>query len=233
MQISVIMPTLNEASNVSARAAEIQAQLGPLEWIVCDGGSVDGTVEIARALGAVVVCGQRGRARQMIGGANASTGDTLLFLHADTALPLGAFDAIRHALADPAIVGGNFTLQFDKRDATARFLELVYAGRQRFLRSYFGDSAMFVRRPIYDRIGGFRDMPIMEDYAFARSLQKSGKTKRLALNVVTSSRRYSSRPLATIWNWITIMTLYRLGVSPMRLAHLYGAHGHRQQPPAS
>ena len=231
LRISVVMPTLNEMSNIVARAAEIQRQTGDWEWIVSDGGSRDGTVEAAERAGATVVRSPCGRGIQLDAGAAASSGEVLLFLHADTSLPVGAFDAIRATLRRPAVVGGNFIMRFDEDTVIARFLEVVYAGRQRFLRSYFGDSAIFARRSTYESIGGFGSMPIMEDYAFCMALQRRGATKRIPLSVATSSRRYNNRVMKTIWNWFAIMTLYRLGVTPEKLADRYRPNDAQEEPP--
>jgi len=232
MRISVVMPALDEAANMAARGRELREQSDDAwEWIVADGGSTDATVECAIAAGARVVRSPRGRGLQLDAGARLATGDILLFLHADTKLPREAFSAIRDALQRPDVVGGNFRLRFDERTVVATFFETVYATRQRLLQTFFGDSAIFVRRTIYDRIGGFGDAPIMEDYAFSVALRKAGRTVRLPIAVHTSARRYQRRPLRTLWTWISIMTLYRLGVSPARLARSYRPHEIQNRPP--
>lgn len=232
MRISVVMPALDEAKNMAARGRDLREQRDDAwEWIVADGGSTDASIACATEAGARVVRSPRGRGLQLDAGACLATGEVLLFLHADTHLPPGAFAAIRMALQRPAVVGGNFTLRFDERTAVATFFETIYATRQRLLHTFFGDSAIFVRRTVYDRIGGFGDAPIMEDYAFSVALRKAGRTVRLPLAVHTSARRYQRRPLRTLWTWISIMTLYRLGVSPARLARRYRPHGNQQQPP--
>ena len=218
------MPALNEARTIPLRAAELQLQAPPWEWIVIDGGSDDGTPEIARTLGARTARAARGRASQLNAGAALATGDVVLFLHADTALPTGALDEIRRVIRDPAIAGGNFTLRFDDPACSARILAAFYALQHRVLGIWFGDSAIFCRRSIFERLGGFPPLPIMEDLAFVDRLRAAGRTIKLRLPVITSARRYRGRLLTTLVRWISIFLLYRIGVSPNRLAHLYRPH---------
>ena len=218
------MPVLNEARALPSRQAELQLQTPPWEWIVVDGGSDDGTPDIARTLGARTVLAERGRARQLNAGAALASGDVVLFLHADTALAAGALDEIRRVLRDTAIAGGNFTLRFDDPAHSARILAAFYALQHRVLGIWFGDSAIFCRRSTFERLGGFPQLPIMEDLAFVDRLRTAGRTIKLALPVVTSARRYRGRLLTTIVRWISIFLLYRAGVSPNRLAHLYRPH---------
>lgn len=231
MLISIVTPALNEAHTLPLRAGDLRVQDGEWEWIVADGASDDATVEVARACGARVVHAPRGRARQLDAGAAAATGEVLLFLHADTALPAGALAAIRGALRRPEVAGGNFRLRFDERGPSAVLFEWIYAVQQTVLRTYFGDSAIFVRRAVFDRLGGFGTVPVMEDDAFVRRLERGGRTVRLPLAVVTSARRYRGRPLRTLARWIAIMVLARLGVPPQRLARLYPPHRTQQQAP--
>jgi glycosyltransferase involved in cell wall biosynthesis len=150
MRISVVMPTLNEFANLAARARDLDAQPGPWEWIVADGGSSDGTADRAAALGARLVTSVLGRGLQLDTGTRVASGEIVLFLHADTALPHGAFDAMRSVLREAEIVGGNFALRFDERTTVARIFETIYRLRQRAFGTYFGDSAIFVRRAVYD-----------------------------------------------------------------------------------
>ncbi len=224
MRVSIIVPTLNEASNIESRAREIACQAGPIEWIVADGGSSDATRERAAVAGARVVVCERGRGAQLDRGAASASGDVLLFLHADTALPPDAIGSIRVALADAQVVGGNFTLRFDEPTFFPRFFAGVYALQQRLFGVYYGDSAIFVRAQTYRAIGGFGPIPIMEDYAFVTRLRRAGKTVKLPTIVTTSARRFSAAPVRALWAWITILILYHLGVSPHRLARLYRPH---------
>ncbi|GAC1396774.1 MAG: TIGR04283 family arsenosugar biosynthesis glycosyltransferase [Vulcanimicrobiaceae bacterium] len=224
MLVSIIMPTLDEADNVTARHAEIARQRAPWDWIVADGASRDATPTLARALGARVAACEPGRGAQLDCGAEVARGDVLLFLHADTVLPPDALAAIRRALENPAVVGGNFALRFDPPTRTARFFARAYALQQRLFGVYYGDSAVFVRAETYRAIGGFGRMPIMEDYAFVRRLSRAGKTVRLPIAVTTSARRFEGRPLRALVTWLRILVLYHLGVAPSRLARLYRPH---------
>jgi len=224
MLISIVMPTLNEAATLPERAREIHQQGGPFEWIVSDGGSTDATVALAQAAGAIVVSDARGRGPQLDAGAARARGETLLFVHADTALPPNALAAIRSALRDERYVGGNFTLRFDDDGLAGAMLATGYRLQQRFLGLYFGDSAIFARRTSYVRAGGFGALTIMEDYEFARKLSRIGPTVHLRDIVVTSARRYRGRPLRTLGLWLTIFALYRCGVPAQRLYALYAPH---------
>ncbi|MFW5967537.1 MAG: TIGR04283 family arsenosugar biosynthesis glycosyltransferase [Persicimonas sp.] len=219
--ISVITPTLNEADRLRARADEIAAQTGPREWIVVDADSSDQTARVAESLGARVLSARRGRGPQMNAGAEAARGDILLFLHADTRLPQGAFAAIRQAIDRHGAVGGNFALRFEGDLFFSGILTLQAYLRQKWTGVYFGDSAIFVRRDVFDEIGGFPDQPIMEDYEFSRKLEASGATRRLSPPVWTSDRRFKDRKLRTLLTWGLIHLLYRLGVPAERLARLY------------
>ena len=222
--ISVVMPTLDEARNLRARAREIAGQVGPCEWIVADGGSTDDTVALASSLGARIVTCAPGRGGQLDAGARVASGGIMLFLHADTGLPDGAFEAMRRSLADVRLVGGNFRMRFTGEGFFTRLLAWCYANQQRVFGAFFGDSAIFVRRDVFDELGGFGGMPLMEDYAFVRRLRRRGATRRLDLVVTTSSRRFERNPFRVVTLWVSIMVLYHLGVSPVRLARLYRPH---------
>lgn len=224
MLVSIVMPTLDEATNVRARASEIARQDGPFEWIVADGGSSDETVALASSYGARTIGCSLGRGGQLDAGADVSGGEILLFLHADTSLPDGAIAAIRSSLNDARVVGGNFRLRFTGKGFFTRTLAWCYANQQRVFGSFFGDSAIFVRREVFEELGRFGGMPLMEDYAFVRRLRRRGRTKRLDLIVTTSSRRFEHRPFRAIALWLSILVLYHVGVPPAQLARLYRPH---------
>ncbi|MBC5821004.1 MAG: TIGR04283 family arsenosugar biosynthesis glycosyltransferase [Candidatus Eremiobacteraeota bacterium] len=215
---------MNEARNVRVRAHEIVRQQGPWEWIVADGGSDDDTISAARDVGAFAMRASRGRGPQMNAGASAARGEILLFLHADSTLPDGAFSAIRAALRDPRAVGGNFALRFDDDGFGGRLLAGVYALKQRLFGIWYGDSATFVRRDAFATLGGFGDVPILEDISFVERLRCHGATVRLPLAMTSSARRYRGRLLRTILRWTAIFALYKLGVAPQRLARFYPPH---------
>ena len=219
--ISVIIPTLNEASALGPTLDALGRLCGPVEVLVVDGGSSDGTAEAARRPGVRVLRAGRGRGRQLHAGACAARGGVLWFLHADTRPPPDAAGQIRAALRDPAVVGGNFTLCFEGDSRAARFLTRLYAATRRF-GLFYGDSAIFVRRAEYVRAGGFRPYPLFEDLDLVRRLARRGRLARLAGVAVTSSRRFEGRSFArTFARWSALQVLWWLGVSPYALGRHY------------
>ena len=175
--------------------------------------------------GVTLLSAQRGRGQQLLAGAEAASGEVLLFLHADSRFPAGGLEAIETALREsPALVGGNFRVVFDGNSDFSRWLTGFYAWfRGHGL--YYGDSAVFARRDVYREIGGIRRMALMEDYDFTRRLERAGPTCCLdAPALVTSSRRFEGRrPAAIVWGWIKIHALYHLGVPPRTLARIYNS----------
>ncbi|MBA3262390.1 MAG: TIGR04283 family arsenosugar biosynthesis glycosyltransferase [Thermoleophilaceae bacterium] len=221
--ISIVVPVLDEAAALPALLDRLGRLAGRWELVVCDGGSSDATPDIARSHAArpTVVCASRGRATQMNAGSAAARGDALLFLHADTQLPAGAHAQLTRALADPAVLGGNFALRFDGRDRFSRVLGVWYAVQRR-ARVYYGDSAIWLRRDIFDRLDGYRPLAIMEDYDLVRRLERTGRTTCLPGPVITSARRWRRLGLVrTISCWLLIRWLFVAGASPARLARLY------------
>jgi rSAM/selenodomain-associated transferase 2 len=221
MRLSVIVPALNEEGVLAAALNGARAP-GVLEVIVVDGGSDDSTVDVARALADVVRVGARGRAAQMNDGVAASHGDVLLFLHADTILPAGFDAAVQRALDDPRVVGG----RFDLRLVPSSFLlwltgELINL-RSRLTRIATGDQAIFVRRAVFEEMGGFPLLPLMEDVAFTTALKSRGRIACLRERVVTSSRRWvRNGVIRTVLLMWSLRLLYFFGVAPERLAQLY------------
>ena len=221
--ISIVIPTLNEAGTLAHLLRALQDQSAEAEIIVADGGSTDDTAAIARRHGVRVLGGARGRGRQLANGAAAARGDILLFLHADCRFPPNGLTRIEQALSrDGDLVGGNFRLLFDGRDAFSTWLNGFY----RWIRRhgfYYGDSAVFVRRTVYRALGGIRPIALMEDYDFNRRMERSGRTCCIDdAPLVTSSRRFAGRrPAAIVWGWIKIHLMFHLGVSPDTLARIY------------
>ena len=227
--ISVVIPTLDEEERLARLISGLRLETPGCEIIVADGGSRDGTVAVARALGATVIRSAPGRGRQLARGAEMAAGDVLLLLHADSVFPAGGLARIEERLnAAPGLVGGNFRLLFDGHDAFSRRLTRFYAWMRRH-GLYYGDSAVFVRRRVYQALGGMRPVALMEDYDFTRRLERFGPTCCIEdPPLVTSSRRFRGRqPLAIIWGWLKIHALYHLGVSPDRLARLYDSERRR------
>ena len=157
-------------------------------------------------------------------------GEVLLFLHADSVFPEGGLRAIVDALSrDARIVGGNFRLIFDGGSRFALGLTRFYA-LIRWVKLYYGDSGIFVRRAVYERIGGIKPMPLMEDYEFVRRMERAGRTCRIQEPaLITSSRKFAQRrATAIVTGWVVIHVLYWLGISPTRLARLYYPAGWRR-----
>lgn len=216
----MIIPTWNEAAAIAMAVAS--ARLVGDEVIVVDAGSPDGTAARARDAGARVIDGPRGRGSQLAAGVAMAHGDVLLFLHADAVLPVTARGAIERALVDPDVGGGNFRLRFEPADRWARLFARVNHERRRWLRIYYGDSGIFLRRSVYDAIGGFRAQPILEDYDLVRRLERAARTAYIEdIEIVASARRFEDRPLRTLAVWALIQGLGSAGVSPARLAKLY------------
>jgi rSAM/selenodomain-associated transferase 2 len=228
--VSVIIPTLNEASAIEATLDALARLSAPVEVIVVDGGSSDTTVLLAGARGALVVNAERGRGSQMHAGACVAQGEVLWFVHADTHPPPDALRRIAKALAAPEVVGGHFAIRFDGAGWAARLLTWIYP-RLRWLGLCYGDSALFVRRQAYQQAGGFRPFPLFEDLDLQRRLRRHGRLARLQAAVTTSSRRFEGRSFTLTFAWWTILqVLYWLGVSPHRLARLYAPIRGRSKP---
>ena len=220
--VSVIVPVLNEERALPGLLDHLAALPGRFEVIVADGGSRDRTVALARAhaLAPRVVETPAGRARQMNAAARESQGEVLLFLHADTRLPHGAVDSI--VAAAGRAVGGNFALRFDGGDLFSVVLGAVYA-LQRRIGIYYGDSAVWVRRAFFfGELGGYRLLPIMDDYDLVRRMERRGRTECLPGPAVTSARRWRAFGVPrTFASWMVIRWLFIAGVPPERLAGLY------------
>jgi rSAM/selenodomain-associated transferase 2 len=232
-RVSVIIPTLDEAERLAPLIERLRAEPELAEIIVADGGSSDGTQAVAIAHGARVATNERGRGQQLRAGAATARGDILLFLHADSIFPAGGLAAIVAALErDPSAPGGNFALVFDGETGFARWLTGFYALIRRF-GLYYGDSGIFVRRAVYQAIGGIKPIPLMEDHDFASRLERAGPTLRIENPpLVTSSRKFADR-VAIFCGWVMIHLLYGLGVSPERLERLYYRAGARAGAPLS
>ena len=228
--ISIIIPALNEADVLPGLLADLARPAAAAEVIVVDGGSADDTAGIARRAGVRVLRTDAGRGRQLAAGARASHGEVLLFLHADSRFPAGGVQRIAAALAaSPGAPGGNFRLVFDGGDSFSSWLTGFYAWIRRH-GFYYGDSGIFVRRAVYESLGGIHPFPLMEDYSFVRRLERAGPT--LCIEdppLVTSARRFRGRhPASIVAGWLWIHLLYYLGVVPERLARRYYGGGARR-----
>jgi rSAM/selenodomain-associated transferase 2 len=223
MTISVIIPTLNEQETIRATLDRLSTPVFS-EVLVVDGGSRDDTLRAVAAAApqARIITSHRGRAQQMNAGAAAATGEILLFLHADTLLPATAADDIQTAFRNSAIVGGRFDARLERDQGLLWVVCRLMSWRSRLSGIATGDQAIFVRREVFERIGKFPDIPIMEDIAFSARLKRAGRITALRSCVVTSSRRWERRgPVQTILLMWGLRLLFFLGVKPERLSRLY------------
>ena len=193
-----------------------------MEVILVDGSSTDGTVDVARRFGAKVLASRPHRARQMNAGALAARGDVLLFLHADTRLPEGYGEHVRRVLSQPGVVAGAFRFRLDAPLRSLRVIERLTHWRSRRLQMPYGDQAIFVSARQFHRVGGFPDMPIMDDFEFIRRLRRRGRIAIAPVPAVTSARRW-----LTLGPWRTsllnqaIVAAYFFGVPLSTIARWY------------
>jgi rSAM/selenodomain-associated transferase 2/rSAM/selenodomain-associated transferase 1 len=221
-RISIIIPVRDEAETIVQALASTEDAEYVVERLVVDGGSHDGTVQKARACGAQVLVSPCGRARQMNAGARAATGDTFLFLHADTCLPHGFEHHVRQILGRPGTVAGAFRLRFDGKSPALRLIELLANVRSTSRAMPYGDQAIFLQADRFNRAGGFPEMPLMEDFELMRRLRRQGRIEIAPVAAVTSARRYEQKgALRTAMLNKMIILAYVMGVSPDRLAHWY------------
>jgi rSAM/selenodomain-associated transferase 2 len=222
VNLSVIVPMLNEESAIGATLEAIRAGAPGAEVIVVDGGSTDRSIEMARTRGAQTLTAGRGRARQMNAGAAAAHGDALVFVHADTVVPATFAADIASVLADPIVVGGRFDLELDEPSLAWRLMGKLISLRSRMMRSATGDQAIFVRRNVFEAMGGFTEIDLCEDVDFARRLKQSGVVACLRSRVITSARRWRQNGLLrTVLKMWLVKSLFLAGVSPARLRRYY------------
>ena len=220
MLISIIVPTLNEEANIAALIAQTRS-IGDCEIIVVDGGSTDDTQ--ARATGADrVLISSPGRAKQQNLGAEVSRGDVLLFLHADCRLPSTALNSIRAALADERVIGGCFQQRIDSPGLRYRWIERGNAWRVRLFKLAYGDQAIFVRRTVFEQLGRFPELRLMEDVFLMKRLRHVGRFVLLPDRLTVSARRWRQHGVIrqTLRNWM-LLTLALCGASPDRLVRFY------------
>ncbi len=221
LSISVIIPTLNEEDSIGLLLERLCELESGLEIIVADGGSTDGTVQRARGCASVVETG-RGRARQMNAGARVARGEILWFLHADSIPHPHSLNAIRHAVVERQVVGGAFEYAMDGTRWIYRVSEFFSNRKNRLFNLFYGDMGIFVQRDVFWQLGGFTEMPLMEDLDFCLRLRKAGPVCILPQRIVTSCRRWEMEgPVKTIVrNWL-LQIAWKLGVSPATLVQWY------------
>lgn len=228
MGIAVIIPVLNEQKALPA-LLPVLIPLGFEEIIVVDGGSRDGTVDMARKMLEStsdsryrIISGPCGRASQMNTGAALADSEILVFLHADTQMPDNARQVITDAMDDPQCVGGRFDVRFPQDTGYAWMVSRLMNLRSRWSGIFTGDQTIFVRRSVFEKLGGFANIPLMEDIEFSSRLKRVGTIASLRVKVITSFRRWEQQgPLRTIVRMWTLRAWYWLGWDPRRLQQYY------------
>ncbi|GJL61071.1 MAG: glycosyl transferase [Nitrospirales bacterium] len=228
MGIAVIIPVLNEQKVLPDLLLGL-LPLGFEEIIVVDGGSRDGTMDVARKMlestsGSRyrIISSSCGRASQMNAGAALANSDILVFLHADTQLPDNARQLVAGTMADPQCVGGRFDVRFPQDTGYAWMVSRLMNLRSRWSGISTGDQTIFVRRSVFEKLGGFANIPLMEDIEFSRRLKRVGTIASLRARVITSFRRWEQHgPLRTIVRMWTLRAWYWLGWDPRRLQQYY------------
>jgi len=219
--LSVIVPTLNEEAALAETLRQAR-QPGVHEIIVVDGGSTDATRAIAAEFADRVLSAPQGRATQMNAGAAHASGDILLFLHADTLVPPGCAHAIIAACAQPGVVGGRFDVDLQPSSPLLWLTGELMNHRSRLTGIATGDQAIFIRRDVFEQLGGYADMPLMEDIDLSRRMKRAGRIACLHERVIASARRWQKngvvRTILTMW---TLRALYFLGASPEQLHRVY------------
>jgi rSAM/selenodomain-associated transferase 2 len=224
VRLSVIIPALNEAEKI-ARAVDSARQAGAAEVLVADGGSTDETPSRAIAAGARVISAPRGRAIQQNTAAREAAGDVLLFLHADNALPKTAAEELASALQNPRTLHGAFRQRIEAAGFAYRWLEIGNAARVRWLGIPYGDQAIFIRRNVFEDLGGFPQVPLMEDLILMQRLRRRAWPLLLPGRVLVSPRRWQQQGIIrqTLRNW-WLTAKYSCGVPPEQLAQQYKRH---------
>jgi rSAM/selenodomain-associated transferase 2 len=220
--LSIIVPVLNEAVLIPSFLRHLRAEAPAAEIIVVDGGSKDGTVRLSETQADRVINAAGGRAWQMNAGAAVGRGEILWFLHADSLLPPRAVESIEHLLTDPWLVGGCFRLRFPRRESIYRVSDSLGNVGVDVFGFALGDHGIFCRRASFEAVGGFPQVPILEDAEFYRRLRGVGKMRQLRDAIVSSPRRYETLgPYRTTAFYALILALYVAGVRIKTLHWLY------------
>jgi rSAM/selenodomain-associated transferase 2 len=227
--VSIVVPALNEAARIEDCLRRLRRDFPDCELVVVDGGSTDGTLDLAGQY-APTVRSAAGRATQMNAGAALTTGDILWFIHVDCQVPAEALNLLLRAVADPGVIGGGLQLSFDQRTLGLDYLAVSSNQRARRLHWIFGDQAMFVRRDVFESVGGFPELPLMEDLEMSRILRRRGRLAVLPATVTASARRLIEQGP---WRMTALMQVLKLqyffGVDPERIRRRYEAGTRRRR----
>ena len=215
--ISIIIPVLNEEDHILQVLEPLQKHRGKnLEIVVIDGGSDDATFELVGPYSDVVAVSGKGRAKQMNVGANKAHGDVFIFLHADTTLPESFIDVVKNNLSSSGYSWGRFDISLSGSAFGLRVVEFFVNFRSRWTGIATGDQAIFVKSQMFHQVGGYQDIPLMEDVALSKNLKQQSLPVCLKDKVVTSSRRWEKFGI-----WRTIVLMWKL-----RLEYFFGADPH-------
>jgi rSAM/selenodomain-associated transferase 2 len=222
IKISVIVPVLNEENDLN-RCLSALVHSANEELIVVDGGSADATVSTAREYTDKVISSKRGRGTQMNAGAKEAGGDILLFLHADCVLPEGAFGVVRETLSDQRVAAGGFRLSIEHPGLLFRVIERGANLRSALTRLVYGDQGLFMRKETFIKLGGFKNMPLMEDVEISQRLKRTGKIAFVDPPVRTLPRRWLKEgPVyTTLRDWAIAMAYTVFKVRPEKLIKHY------------
>ena len=223
MKLSIIIPTLNESGCITSTLAPLQLlRAAGHEIVVVDGGSSDDTVSLATPLADHISISPPGRARQMNAGAAMSSGDVLLFLHADTFLPPSTHGLLIQKLVDTQRHWGRYDVRLSGKHPLLRVIESMMNLRSRWTGIATGDQAIFVEKDLFNAVGGFPPLPLMEDIALSRMLKRHGSPLCLRERVISSSRRWETRGMVrTLLLMWRLRLAYFLGSDPRHLVRLY------------
>ncbi len=222
--ISIVVPMLDEIDTIADFLRRLHDQAPGAEIIVIDGGSSDGSPDVAASIpGIVLARGTRGRGSQLAAGARLAAGNKLVFLHVDTRLDHGWPGEVEDILSRPEVSAGAFRYRIDSARPKYRLIEKGVGLRNRLLQLPYGDQGLFMLRSLYDRVGGYREWPIMEDVDLVRRLRREGRIAIARATATTSPRTWerNSAAFGVLRNWILVV-LYFCGVPPSRLARYYG-----------
>jgi rSAM/selenodomain-associated transferase 2 len=225
VKLSVIVPIFNNERTLVAALKALRIGAPQAEIVIVDGGGTDSGVELARTRCDRIVKGPAGRARQMNAGAAVSAGDVLAFVHSDTIVPSTFGSDIEVALADPQVLGGSFDLELDHRSPLMRMVAAAINLRSRLTRVAGGGHAIFMRRSVFEQLGGFAEIDFCEDLDMSRRLKRLGRVASLASRVITPARRWRQEGIPeTAVRLSLIRLLFMLGVNPTILRRI---HSHR------